>query len=371
LLGQSRAWEPAVVSDAHFALNRATRRPTQAETTPAAMSAPPQRIQVGSGTVTAVASARVTGAVFVGFENGEIYCFRPQTSEVVRVSFTEEPLPVSSLAVAPRGEAVLAVWNGKERDLVGGWSHAPNGSFQPMEHHFLDHSGPHWLCPITYDFPALGAPNPCVFALLGNEHSVTMLSVPSLTLGPELWPVSHECHLSGGLAFSKGRGELTLAIDVFLFDGTMLLYGRSGNEWLECSLGWRPSIPEESSLLCPRIDWIRDGAEHLELVSVDEEGSLRWALLRLSDAEIVCEARNSASPAGGYLAATLIRPLFVAAVRSTSIHWLRARKAKGFRPWSITRVAIPTAVACFVSHGTHELIVVCRDGSLVRVAVPA
>ena len=70
-----------------------------------------------------------------------------------------------------------------------------------------------------------------------------------------------------------------------------------------------------------------------------------------------------------YLAAALIRPGFVAAVTPSRIYWMRAA-ASGFTWTHTTRADLPAAVACFASPQTQELLVVCGDGTLGRVAIP-
>ena len=59
----------------------------------------------------------------------------------------------------------------------------------------------------------------------------------------------------------------------------------------------------------------------------------------------------------------------MAAVAPEGVHWLQ------FRPTgSITRkttaLPLPMALACVCHHPTGELIIICRDGRLVRLALP-
>jgi hypothetical protein len=71
-----------------------------------------------------------------------------------------------------------------------------------------------------------------------------------------------------------------------------------------------------------------------------------------------------------YLAATMIRPYWLAGVTPTRIYWIRA-STRGLSWQSATRVDLPAAVACFASAETQELLVVSSDGAITRVPIPS
>jgi hypothetical protein len=71
----------------------------------------------------------------------------------------------------------------------------------------------------------------------------------------------------------------------------------------------------------------------------------------------------------GYLAATVVRPGLVAAVGPARIDWLGVGGA-GFKLLGTTRAELGSALACFASQPTRELVVVCLDGGVVVVPVP-
>src|SRR5207253_488586 len=93
LLASSSMWAPAVVSDAQFAARAAARVETPAPT-PVARTVLRARI----ARVTAVCQAPHSGDVFVGFESGEVVCFRPSSGEVLPV--TGEGALILSLATS-------------------------------------------------------------------------------------------------------------------------------------------------------------------------------------------------------------------------------------------------------------------------------
>ena len=80
LLGSQGGWPAAVVSDASFAVEAATR-PTAPDEPRTPADPAIRRFRVGSGTVAAVAAAPGSGEVFLGFEGGEVFGLRPDRSD--------------------------------------------------------------------------------------------------------------------------------------------------------------------------------------------------------------------------------------------------------------------------------------------------
>jgi hypothetical protein len=80
---------------------------------------------------------------------------------------------------------------------------------------------------------------------------------------------------------------------------------------------------------------------------------------------------TSVSRNEAYQAVTLVRPNLLAAVGPDRIDWLRGSSGR-FATYrrSPAVVGHSEAVACFPSAETRELLVVRRDGILVRVPVP-
>jgi hypothetical protein len=138
-------------------------------------------------------------------------------------------------------------------------------------------------------------------------------------------------------------------------------------------LGWAPERPAGSALRSPPVAWLRRDAESLELACIDSAGSLHWADIPLNGGTPSSEGTVQAQftpPYQGYRAATIVRPGFVTGVTARDgIHWLRR---SGARPVleSTTWTAFPSAVACFPSAATNELLVVCDGGEVVRLPVP-
>jgi hypothetical protein len=110
------------------------------------------------------------------------------------------------------------------------------------------------------------------------------------------------------------------------------------------------------------------GAVGVEIAGVDGDGdgNLYAADLRFTDGRLVETSTVARSGDVPFLAAAILRPGVVAGVTRKGIHWLR-RGTGGLRPAGSTDVPLPAAVACFRHQRGSELIVVCGDGTLVRV----
>src|SRR5439155_21861956 len=98
-------------------------------------------------------------------------------------------------------------------------------------------------------------------------------------------------------------------------------------------------------------------------------GPLYWSVLRFAHRALVPVASASSGRAQ-YLAATLVKPWLVAGVTTAEVHWLRGAPGRLYRQ-ATSRLDLPSAVACFPSHATNELIVIGSDGVVVRAPVPA
>jgi hypothetical protein len=117
------------------------------------------------------------------------------------------------------------------------------------------------------------------------------------------------------------------------------------------------------------VTWLQTAPENLELAGLTDKGVLHYATFRLGTSSLSRTSLGFAARDDGYRAATIARSGLIAGVRPSRIDWLRPG-GRTLLPWSATEVALPTVVACFPSHPTRELIVVCRNGSIARVPMP-
>jgi hypothetical protein len=144
-----------------------------------------------------------------------------------------------------------------------------------------------------------------------------------------------------------------------------------GRTWLwsdfhRTSLGWSPSAAGEE-IVAP-LSWRMRDVNHVEITGLQPDGAACWSLLAFTSEGLRNQATHVSSETG-YRAATLVRSGLVAAVGPARIDWLRVG-GRSFTLWTCTWLAAPQCIACFASHPTNELLVVCADGQLVRVPVP-
>jgi hypothetical protein len=92
-----------------------------------------------------------------------------------------------------------------------------------------------------------------------------------------------------------------------------------------------------------------------------------WSGLELEDKSLRCAATHC-SKDKGFIAITLVRRHLIAAISASHISWLRV-DAKGLVVAATTNAYLPTVAACFPSHTTNELILICGDGMLGRVPI--
>ena len=147
VLGRQGTWTAAVAQRRQ--LRRLGRHPRPARGTEAAgdpASAWARRFRVGVGVVTAVASAPESGEVFLGFEGGEVYCFRPERSEVAAVANYQ--LPVAALGVDPSGRSVVVLRAARGRSPRSARAREPDGSFRLLLGTTVADVNEPWLTPV-------------------------------------------------------------------------------------------------------------------------------------------------------------------------------------------------------------------------------
>jgi hypothetical protein len=364
LLGQNPAWAPALVRDAEFALKAATKKPPPTEL-PTNAEALVSYVTIRTGLVTAACFAPVSGEVFVGFRSGGVSYFRPRQSEVVRLP--DNGLPVLSLAASAEGD-YLAVLHGREpgRARLLLYKILKDSYLQVVEYGVLFQGQP-WVAPIFAQAREYG-------------HFVVCDGGRLRCLGVSPWGgdwlalPSTEADFAGALVFSelkRWRSKIMPStFTALLFScGGAWYYATASSAPHAFTLGWTPGLPPGWPLSSSSIAWLQPAPDHLELAGLGPTGTLYWSALQIQGEGVENVTTKAATGDEGYLAATIVRSRLAAGVTRSAIHWL-SPAAAGLVARSTTRVSLSGAVACFPSHATHELIVVCRDGQLARVPVP-
>jgi hypothetical protein len=354
LLGESNAWSAATVSDARFAVQRERKQTGDGEQRQGAVT----WLRVAHGTVTAVCSAWRSGAVFLGFADGKVVRFEPGADRVETVCKVGS-LAVTALATDPEGELIVMLHapEGAPRCLLSSRARLAGFGYRPMHERLVEGPGPFALSPvIVKDDPYVAFWNGESLELLWDQqlHSVNRQALPGLAAEP----------LSLLLFAGRDTREGFVALIFTPSEGGWFHMGSLPQPY-SARLPWSSCLTEGSSLTAAPLSRLRGDSESLELAGLLHNGAVCWSLLPVgSGPKSTRTSRDS-----GYLATTLIGPDLVAAVAASRIDWLRCR-GNGFPCRGRTPVAIPGAVACFPCHETRELIVVCRDGFVVRVPLP-
>jgi hypothetical protein len=355
LLGQSGAWAPALVSDADFAFKASLRRP------PVARSVPVNRVRLGAGQVTAVCAPPQGRAVFAGFASGEWAFFEPRAGRCFQGRAVDSPASaVAAMATDRLGSSVVIL-------------QAPTSEGEALTVHpahaavFVERArvmlpvaaAPAWLTKIVESEG---------HAVVGLWHGGRLATVTT----PDLVP-------TGEIAVPSPAEELGAAVLLaprssgrprawMLFVGERLWHfaGDGDLQAMPVSLGWRPGAYRHDLLSPPPLSWQMAGGR-LELAGVGGDEAAHWNEVQFQDG--AATVARASTPQTGYVAAALLGPGRVAGVRRSGIDWLRRERGQ-LLPWTATGMDLAGAVACFPSPLTNELLVVCRDGWLVRVPVP-
>jgi hypothetical protein len=134
-------------------------------------------------------------------------------------------------------------------------------------------------------------------------------------------------------------------------------------------LGWCPNPPPDSDFANTLLAWRQSGLEELKLAGVGVGGVLNHSLLTFHNGNLIQIVTHSATAEEKYRAVAFIHTGTLAAVTPSAVHWLQA-EATGLRMKLVTNASLPSAIACFPHPAHHELIVVCAEGSVVRLPFP-
>jgi hypothetical protein len=389
LLGQSGAWPAALVRDAEHALRNATRQQPRRRRNPGV-----QRSSLLSGPVTAVCAAPGSGDLFVGFASGGLVGFRPGTGG--QVVFPSYIWRVSSLATDPHGDHLLVLYTEDNGSLhLHGYRRGEDGSYRATVWRSLSRvsaepiASPPCLTPLANEggIPAGGLwdgrtlfllrgadflpevrwtlPFPAedfATAFIGGTRTPLQSLLSTLLLSTEaVWV----CDSTTATRTPATAGASLAAVP----EASRPLEIPGAHCYHRIRLIWFGLGPEDGRLETPVYSWQSSHPTHLELTGVDTEGILYHSALQLalaSEGPGIRTCRVSDRP---YRAAVLVRPGRVAGIAANGVAWLSTTGthlvATGWTPADLA-----DALAGFVSPGTNELLIVCREGDLVRVVLP-
>jgi tetratricopeptide (TPR) repeat protein len=361
LLGKSKLWPVPLVSDAEFAATAEIKRARERVT--ARARDPLMTGTRTNGVVTAVCQALVTGELFLGFASGRVLSFRAERDQVVTVAENNEP--VVGLSVDPDGKTLVALCQAGNRGVLSCFGRIPDGMFRRRPDVYFSGSSDFWLTPILP---------------WGTEQLV------GVGEGRELRIVDGASGMVWQAATIAGDTGALPATAVLLLPGPsthasgsrLVILTHDGPRWVVCDLdgnrrtltpfSWQPDIPRSSTLRSILIT-SRFVPPCLDLLGLDKNGAVRAAQFHAEDGTLDLVAERVASTPGGYLAAARAGTNGVVAVAPTRIDWLDANVER-FSLLRSVNVSLPSAVACFNSPATREIVVVCADGFIARVVTP-
>jgi len=367
-VGQAKAWPPAVVSDADFAY-RSLVKPA-----PKSLAHKPQSkpsvvtwTRAGQGLVTAACIAPSVGHVFLGFESGELVCFRPTKNDAVPVPSWDLPRErVQSLSTDSWARFLVALFE-------------KNPAFAELRSFTLEESAGNVESYRVHQARAEVYGNDCQLAPLivpltrkgwtvglWDNEGLSVMRGPLLTPMEKFQPTGIE-NISGAFLLPPYQA---------LRDEHVILWFEADGVWSQLNqktpprkarLGWCPDIREGSSLATASFSWLLTGPDKVELAALRADGVVCWSRLQLEGEHFSYNAsRSSTDP--GFLAVALVREGLLAAVRPDGVVWIRCgpndMEPQSGRPLDASKV-----IACFACHVTHELILVCRDGMVGRLAI--
>ncbi|AGA26452.1 tetratricopeptide repeat protein [Singulisphaera acidiphila] len=361
VFGKLGIWPTALVRDAEFAVRAVANKAGPLPRERTSKRGETRKNKLGTSLVTAACSAPGSDDLFLGFEAGDVYGYRPERNEIVLVA--SDPHPVTALAASSDGQSLVVLRSiGQDSGVLSSYAASPDGTYRLILGMTVDDlSGP-WLTPIlTVDGVELVG--------VWDGQAIYYLTVRTLTSWGSSSLTRPDADPPAGLLVAR-PGKTGLPFSLLIHDGReWCLVEPTGTTRHATGLVWRPSQAQGNSLRSVMLAWNQSDAEHLELVGLDREGALFWSALRFEEGLLDLVASNRSLRSRPCLAATLVRSRLVAAVTASQVEWLRCG-ADRFTVTHSTRVEIPEAIACFPSRRTGELIVVSRDGCLERIAVP-
>ncbi len=360
LLGRSRLWPAELVADADFAVaNALDRRHVETIVHRAAPSG--HSLQIGRGSVTAACQAAVSGEIFLGFENGLVCIFRPESEQVIEVPTNLGT--VVAISVDAQGQTLATLHESHRGLKLCCFGRRPDGSYRSRPEIAIRGGQRHWLTPIL----PMG-----VERLLGASDGSELVVFDSASgLARERLRISHDESTmpSAGVLLAAGaRRKPSTGVTVLTHDQTQwVLLDPSDDRLYPTGCRWLPAETGAHALKSVPLS-CRQAAPLLELVGVDGNGAVHAAEFHVDEESVELLVCRLATTEGGYVGAAHSGTSTVVAVSRAGIDWLSFHGDR-FRLSQREECSLPSAVACFATH-TRDALVVCSRGLLIRVPPP-
>lgn len=339
------AWSAPMLRDAQYAQKRHTPAP--------ARSAKPlhRTIHTRAAAVTAACQLATTGDIFLGFETGEVVCYRPATDDVIAVTRQGGSI-VSMLTYGPTGKLVVLSRTGHARSELAHYSRSVG--FRMSASTEIATPEPAWLC--TPD--VLSAPSLVVVAV-GKAFSSYHLA----DLTPHSTHLAHRTEEAPTAAVLLGQ-ERGLRLLVFDALGMQIVREpfESGATTSSHDLSWQPAA-HAASTLAPAVHVLRRPDDTIQLTGLDAKGSLHQTQLRPPATRMHMTMIHHPVDGEPYRAFAVLGGELLAGVSVHGIDWCKPARV---RPEQ-TRLPLHNPVAAFPLAGGASLVVVSANGTLTIV----
>jgi hypothetical protein len=348
LFGRDGVWGPNIVADAEVALRGEIR-----DRKPDVAGAKPHTIvPLGHGQPTAVAGSMNGEALFIGFDNGDVVGFIPETGAVTQLE-QRHPGAIESMATDEEGRLLGLIVGERhlEYDLSVQLSPSARMLLEPSEVGVSRLSNM-LACGRFGDGIRWG---PTSFRVLPLMDSPPLVNNP--TTGAAMI----------GLVSPHGTRRLGLRFRYSKVEGFELAAMRSA----PVAIDFGGHVPPPGSRLAPievrPLPHADDGMAEFSVLGIDDEGRVWISDLRWLNRLYHLHSLHTRS--GGYLAAAMLGPTQAVGVLPDGLSWLR-RDGHDLVPWTMTKLPLADAVAVWVGWQASEVIVVRSRGDLVRVPRP-
>jgi len=362
LLAQSNLWSAAQVSDAETAV-KSVLQIRKVQKKPAGQRLVRQ-LRIHAGTVTAACVAADLGKLFVAFEDGALCCFNPASGGTQALTSSSQPL--HALVTDRQGEL-----------LVGIGTDPVKGVPVMVDHLCVDrlsYSERNRDCRLYNLEASQSQLSPLVrqghdsVLVVWDQENADILK--SQMLLPVKWMSLPENGSHHGVLPVTVPDTVSGDVALLVFDDkSATLCLPDGDRRPGAPLGWIAE-PAPSSL-SSQVFWSSAQGErvHVEIMRVGHvDGHIAWSRLYVEGTRVEAVA-SATSKTHGYLAAALAVPKQIVAVREGGIDFLRIQ-GRQLLVHATTEINLSGAIGCFFSPPTSEVLIVCRDGYLVRVSVP-
>lgn len=377
------------LNDASYAIAAAIKQYNSKSYYKLLVDTEPDRISLGEGRVVAIASASNSGTLFVGFDNGAVVAFQADTLETKTIA-SRSSSTVLDIATDPEAELVVVLKSNEDGGATPFvHAHRSDGSYLCIRAIEWDGS---WETRIT---PIVSVEAECLAGIRdGSRFAILRFNPVSIQRRFDL--PGEDSPIAAAILpiYDLQNNSSSYSIDINSLD----FVGASGDKkanvrgprvgvlthnygkwyWIDiddlsvreiAGLSWRPEIPEENGLNAYRLSIATANPESFEIVGLGGRGALRRVeALRTPEAIDLLVDNIAVGHDEGYLCATIVEPGVVAAVAKNRVDYLRGGPQK-FHLIRSTPMRVENAVGCAVCRKSDELLVVLKDGYLIKTRI--